>query len=114
MGPDGLDTSELAALAGNAAIGVHYTSIGQPASAYPGATQFIVDYQNRFAEPPQPFAAQAYDATGVCLQSIERAIEQNSNQLPTRSQVKVANHTFASVIDAMCCICWFNANRTDP
>lgn len=95
MGPDGLDASDLVALAGNAAVGVHYTSIGRPASAYPGATQFIADYHNRFARPPQPFAAQAYDAAGVCLQAIERAIEQNDNQLPTRSQIADATRATA-------------------
>lgn len=87
MGPDGLDSSELANLGGDAVAGMYYSSVAGPASVYPATGQFIADYEARFGEQTQPFAAQAYDAMGICLQAIEQAIEENGGQLPTRQQV---------------------------
>lgn len=86
VGPDGTDSSEFAELAGDAAIGAYYTSVAGPASIYPNAAQFIEDYTAAYGEPPQPFAAQSYDATAIVLAAIARAIE-SSGGLPTRTQV---------------------------
>jgi branched-chain amino acid transport system substrate-binding protein len=54
MGPDGFDSSELAAIAGDAVIGTYYTSVAGPASIYPNAAQFIEDYTEAYGEGPQP------------------------------------------------------------
>jgi branched-chain amino acid transport system substrate-binding protein len=67
MGPDGFDSSEFAELAGDAGLGTYYTSVAGPASIYPNAEQFIADYTEAFGEEPQPFSAQAYDATVIAI-----------------------------------------------
>ena len=90
MGPDGMDSSELASLGGDAVAGMYYSSVAGPANVYPATEQFITDYEARFGEQTQPFAAQGYDSMGICLQGIQKAIEDNGGQLPTREQVAAA------------------------
>ncbi len=87
MGGDGFDSSEFAALAGEAGVGTYYTSVAAPATVYPNAAQFIEDYNAAYGEDPQPFAAQSYDATGIVLAALVRAIEANGGELPTREAV---------------------------
>ncbi|MDX2160224.1 MAG: branched-chain amino acid ABC transporter substrate-binding protein [bacterium] len=87
MGPDGFDSSEFAALAGDAAVGTYYTSVAAPATVYPNAAQFIEDYAAAYGEDPQPFAVQSYDSTGVVLAAILRLLESNGGVLPTREEV---------------------------
>lgn len=89
MGPDGFDSSEFAQLAGEAGVGTYYTSVAGPASIYPNAAQFIEDYVERFGEDPQPFAAQAYDATAIVLAAIAAAAEE-AGGMPTREAVAAA------------------------
>jgi ABC-type branched-subunit amino acid transport system substrate-binding protein len=60
--------------------------VSGPASIYPQAAQFIQDYTAKFGEPPQPFAAQAYDSAGIALHAIEMAAAY-ANDVPTRSAV---------------------------
>jgi branched-chain amino acid transport system substrate-binding protein len=74
MGPDGFDSTEFAALAGEAGVGTYYTSVAGPANIYPNAAQFIEDYTAFFGEAPQPFSAQAYDATAIAIAAIERVV----------------------------------------
>lgn len=87
MGPDGIDSPDLAELGGEAAVGVFYTTVAGPASLYPNAAQFIEDYTAKYGEAPTPFAAQSYDSTGIVLAALERAIEANGGTLPTREQL---------------------------
>ena len=89
MGPDGTDSSEFAELAGEAGVGTYYTTIAAPPSFYPDAAQFIEDYTEAFGEQPQPFAAQAYDSTGIVLQAIAAAAEE-AGGVPTREAVAAA------------------------
>lgn len=89
MGPDGLDSSELASLAGDAAIDMYYSTVAAPANVYPDAAQFITDYEERFGESTEPFAAQAYDAMNICIDGIKRAMEE-AGGVPTRAQVTEA------------------------
>jgi branched-chain amino acid transport system substrate-binding protein len=90
MGTDGMDASGLADLAGDALVkggGMVYTSVAGPASAYPKAAQFAKDFEAKFGAPPQPFAAQAYDAAAVCLKAIENAAKAANGEVPTRAAV---------------------------
>jgi branched-chain amino acid transport system substrate-binding protein len=64
LGPDGLDSSDLAKIAGKAVTGMYYTSVAGPVSVYPQAKQFADEYKKKFSKNPEPFAAQAYDARG--------------------------------------------------
>ncbi|GAB4159538.1 MAG: hypothetical protein Fur0021_30490 [Candidatus Promineifilaceae bacterium] len=93
MGPDGMDSSTLAELAGDALItggGMVYSTVAGPANVYPGTAKFIEDFTAKYGAPPQPFAAQSYDAMGICLKGLEQAIADNGGELPTREQVATA------------------------
>lgn len=89
MGPDGFDSSEFAALAGDAGVGTYYTTVAAPPTFYPEAAQFIEDYNAKYDKDPQPFAAQAYDATAIVLQGILAAAEE-AGDVPTRAAVAEA------------------------
>ena len=73
MGPDGIDSSDLTKIAGKAVVGMYYTSVAGPVSVYPQAKQFADDYKKKFGKNPEPFAAQAYDATAIALKAVEAA-----------------------------------------
>jgi branched-chain amino acid transport system substrate-binding protein len=93
MGTDGMDSTELANIAGDALIrdgGMVYTSVAGPASAYPKAAKFATDFQAKFGAAPQPFAAQGYDSAAGCLKAIENAASANGGNKPTRNQVATA------------------------
>lgn len=89
MGGDGLDSSDLAKLAGDAVIGVQYTTIAGPPREYPAAAQMAKDYQAKFGSEAPAFSPQAYDAAGVCLAAIAKAAEKAGGK-PTRQQVNDA------------------------
>ncbi|PDV97610.1 branched-chain amino acid ABC transporter substrate-binding protein [Candidatus Chloroploca asiatica] len=86
LGPDGMDSPELATLAGDAVDGMHYTSVAAPVSQFPNAAQFATDYQAQFNGTATPFSAQAYDAAGICITGIAAAAEA-AGGVPTRAQV---------------------------
>ncbi|HAV77315.1 MAG TPA: branched-chain amino acid ABC transporter substrate-binding protein [Anaerolineae bacterium] len=93
MGTDGMDASDLAALAGDALTkggGMVYTSVAGPAAAYPKAAKFASDFEAKFGSAPQPFSAQAYDSMGVCLSAIKNAAEAAGGEVPTREAVRDA------------------------
>ena len=89
LGTDGMDSSDLADLAGDALTtggGMAYTTVAGPASAYPKAATFAEDYTAKFGAAPEPYAAQAYDAMGICLSAIKAAAEE-AGGVPTREAV---------------------------
>ena len=87
LGPDGMDSPELAKIAGEAVVGMHYTTVAGPPTIYEGAKKFIDDYKARFGRDPEPFSAQAYDATALVLKAIEAAIQEAGGQKPSRRAV---------------------------
>lgn len=93
MGGDGLDSPDLVRLGGPALLnggGVVYTSILVNPRAYPDAAGFVGDFQGKFNAYPQPFAAPAYDAMGICLKAIETAARAKNGEIPTRREVAEA------------------------
>lgn len=86
MGPDGLDSSEMANLAGDFVTDMYFTTTAGPLSLFPKAEQFITDYEARFGEQVQPYAAEGYDAMMICLNGIQAAAEA-AGGLPSRAQV---------------------------
>ena len=92
LGTDGMDSSDLAELAGDALTaggGMAYTTVAGPVSAYPAAATFAADYEAKFGAAPEAYAAQAYDSMGVCLTAIKNAAEA-AGGTPTRTQVAEA------------------------
>jgi len=71
MGPDGMDSSDLTKIAGKAVVGMYYTSAAGPASALPKAKAFVEDFKKKFSKNPEPYAAEAYDATTIAIKAIE-------------------------------------------
>lgn len=91
LGPDGLDSSDLVKIAGKAVVGMYYTTVAGPASLYPPARQFAEEYKKKFGKNPEPFAAQAYDATAIALKAIAAAAR--GGAMPTREAVSAAVRT---------------------
>jgi branched-chain amino acid transport system substrate-binding protein len=93
MSDDGFDSPEAVNIAGQALLdgkGTYFSTVSGPASLYPGAAKFQTDFKAKFNHDPQPFAAQAYDSMGICLQAIANAAKANNNQIPTRAAVAQA------------------------
>ncbi len=90
MGPDGLDSSDLAKIGGKTVVGMYYTSVAGPVSVYPAAQSFAKEFKEKFKKDPEPFAAQAYDSAAIGLKAIEAVIKANDGKMPSREQVSVA------------------------
>jgi len=88
MGPDGMDSSDLTKIGGKAVVGMYYTSAAGPASALPKAKQFVDDFKSKFKKNPEPYAAEAYDATHIALQAIQNATK--GGKAPSREDVAIA------------------------
>ncbi len=87
LGPDGMDSTELAKIGGEAVVGMHYTTVAGPVNYYPLAAKFAKDYNAKFGHAPEPFSAQAYDSAAIGLKAIENAIRAGKGKKPTRAQV---------------------------
>jgi branched-chain amino acid transport system substrate-binding protein len=87
MGPDGMDSSDMAKIAGDASVGLVYTSAAGPVSVFPDAKQFADDYKKRFSINPEPYAAESYASTQILLAAIEKAIKDNGGKMPDRKTV---------------------------
>jgi branched-chain amino acid transport system substrate-binding protein len=87
IGPDGLDSPDLLRLGADAVIGMYYTALARPVKGYPKAREFEAEFARKFGKDPEPFAAQAYDATAVGLKGLEAAIREGGGRLPTRAAV---------------------------
>lgn len=99
LGTDGLDSSELARLAGEAVVGVQYVTVAGPPSEYPASAQLGQDYQAKFNAPIPAFAPQGYDSAAVCMVAIAKAAEAAGGK-PTRQQVNEAMKSIG-VIDGV-------------
>ncbi len=88
LGPDGMDSSDLTKIGGKAVVGMHYTSVAGPVTVYPQAKQFADEYKKKFGKNPEPFAAQAYDATAIAIKALEAATK--GGKAPTRDAVTAA------------------------
>jgi branched-chain amino acid transport system substrate-binding protein len=91
MGADGMDSTDLPKLAGEAIVGTIFTTTAGPASLFPDAKQFNEDYKKAFNEKQvQTYAPEAYASTQIVLNGILQAIKDNGGKLPTRAQVAAA------------------------
>ena len=80
LGSDGLDSPAFARLAGPAAVGAYYTSVGGPPASLPGGAAFRGDFRRRFGREPGLVAAGAYDAAAIALKAIEAATRGDASQ----------------------------------
>ena len=93
MGPDGMDSSDLTKIAGKAVVGMYYTSAAGPASALPKAKSFVDDFKKKFNKNPEPYAAEAYDATAIALKAIEASVKRGKlSREDVAAQVRKVKH----------------------
>ncbi|HSB79148.1 MAG TPA: branched-chain amino acid ABC transporter substrate-binding protein [Candidatus Methylomirabilis sp.] len=90
LGPDGLDSSDLAKIGGDAVVGLYYTTAAGPVAFYPKAKDFVKAYKERFKKEPQPYGAESFDATAIALKAIENVLKANGGKMPTREAVTSA------------------------
>jgi len=90
MGPDGLDSAEMAKIAGSAVVGSYYTSVAGPPDAYPETAAFAKKYKQRFGKETESFGMEGYDATLVGIKAIEGWIKANPGKKPSRPDVVTA------------------------
>src|SRR5713226_2745552 len=87
LGPDGLDSSDLVKIAGKAVVGMYYTTAAAPASS-PQAKQFAEEFKKKFGKNPEPYAAEAYVATGIAIKALESVVA--GGKAPSREAVAAA------------------------
>ncbi|MBI2360198.1 MAG: branched-chain amino acid ABC transporter substrate-binding protein [Deltaproteobacteria bacterium] len=86
MGPDGIDSSEMVKIAGDAAVGSYYTTVAAPAAS----GEFAKKFKQRFRKDVEAWAMYGYDAAAVGLKAIEDAIKEHGGKRPARAQVAAA------------------------
>ena len=90
LGLDDLNNPPMVGLAGPSLVrdgGLYFTILAAPANFYPGAAQFILDFDIHYGTRPLLFATRAYDAAGVCIKAIEVASKAKGGEIPTRAEV---------------------------
>lgn len=90
VGGDGMDSSELAVIAGKGASNIYFTTVAAPIEALPAAKTFAANFLKTFKKPAQGFGAFGYDSAKVVLQGILSAAKANGNKVPSRTQVETA------------------------
>lgn len=90
MGGDGMDSSGLVEIAGDAVINTFITSVAGDSTATDAGKQFIDNYKAKFKKDAESYSVYGYDAMGVYLSALETAIKVNDNKLPTKEQVAEA------------------------
>lgn len=90
MGPDGLDSAEMAKIAGASVVGSYYTSVAGPPDAYPETAAFAKKFKQRFGKDVEAFGLYGYDATLVGIKAMEGWIKANGGKKPTRAEVSNA------------------------
>jgi branched-chain amino acid transport system substrate-binding protein len=87
MGGDGLDSSTLVEIAGEAVKNVYYTSVAADANKTPEGQKFASKYKDKFNKTIESYSAYGYDSMSVVLQGLEAAIKANDDKLPERKVV---------------------------
>jgi branched-chain amino acid transport system substrate-binding protein len=90
MGPDGLDSAEMAKIAGSSVVGSYYTSVAGPPDAYPETAAFAKKFKQRFSKDVEAFGLYGYDATMVGTKAMEQWLKANPNKKPSRADVSAA------------------------
>ena len=90
MGPDGLDSAEMAKIAGSSVVGSYYTSVAGPPDAYPETAAFAKKFKQRFGKDVEAFGLYGYDATLVGIKAMEQWLKANPGKKPSRTDVSAA------------------------
>lgn len=90
IGPDGMDSGEVIKIAGEAAIGMFYTSLAADISGTPEGKVFVENYTKMFNKAPEAYSSYGYDAMNVTLNGIVAAIKEKGGEKPTREGIVAA------------------------
>ena len=91
VGADALDSSGLVDIAGEAVINTYYTSVAGEVSSTEEGKEFVKRYEEKYAgKKAEAFSVYGYDTMGVILAAIEKTIEANGGEKPSREQVAEA------------------------
>ncbi|BDH62006.1 branched chain amino acid ABC transporter substrate-binding protein [Lysinibacillus sp. PLM2] len=90
IGGDGLNSSTLVEIAGEAVINTYFTSIAGDSNATEAGKKFEEEYKTKFAKEPGYFSIYGYDSMGVLLRGLEDAIKTNDGKLPSKAEVVAA------------------------
>lgn len=90
MGGDGLDSSSTVQIAGDAVKGVYLTSVAGDVTKTEKGQEFAKKYKDKFGKSVESYSAYGYDAAGVILKGLMKAIDDNDGKKPTREQVTKA------------------------
>ncbi|WP_028778692.1 branched-chain amino acid ABC transporter substrate-binding protein [Shimazuella kribbensis] len=92
MGGDGVDSSDMYKIAGDAIKDVYYSTTAADVSKSEEGKKWAERYKAKFNKDPQSYAFYGYDAMNVLLKGLEDAIKKNGSKKPTREQVLDAVH----------------------
>ncbi len=87
VGTDALGSDQFARAVGLTVRNSYYTAVGPYPPATRTAADFVKAYRGAYGRDPGVSALAAYDATGVLLSAISRAIDDAGGAPPTRAQV---------------------------
>ncbi|MEH7123860.1 branched-chain amino acid ABC transporter substrate-binding protein [Bacillus sp. JJ1532] len=90
LGGDGLDSSTLVEIAGDAVKNTYITALAGDSTKTEEGKKFIEKYKATFNKNTESYSVYGYDTMGLVLKAIEDSIKANDNKLPTREQVRDA------------------------
>jgi len=90
MGGDGMDSSGLVDIAGDAVKNFYYTSVAGDTIKTDKGKAFADAYKAKFNKNIESFSSYGYDSAGVLLEGLKNAINDNKGKTPTREQVEKA------------------------
>lgn len=90
MGGDGMDSSTLVEIAGDAIKNTYISSLAGDSTKTDEGKKFMETYKAKYNKNTESYSVYGYDSMGVVLKGIEDAIKGNDNKLPTREQVRDA------------------------
>jgi branched-chain amino acid transport system substrate-binding protein len=90
MGGDGMDSSGLVDIAGDAVKNFYYTSVAGDTLKTDAGKKFADTYKSKFNKNIESFSSYGYDSAGVLLQGLKDAIDKKDGKLPSRKEVAAA------------------------
>ena len=87
IGADGMDSSGLVDIAGDAVKNTFITSVAGVSTATEAGKKFVETYEAKFNKKVEAFSVYGYDTMGVILSAVEKAINDNGGKIPSREKV---------------------------
>lgn len=92
MGGDGLDSSDMIKIAGDAVEGVVFTSVAGDVTQTEEGKKWAEEYKKTTNKPLETYSVYGFDSMNVILNGVLEAIKANGGKKPTREQVLEAVH----------------------